>query len=83
MTVFACSLVAFPLVVAIYAYVAYPVVLWIASRKRESETIIHYSDWPFVSIVIPAYNEEKQIAGAIDALLAQDYAKERLQILIL
>jgi len=34
-------------------------------------------------VVIPAYNEEKQIAGAIDALLAQDYPKDRLQILIL
>ncbi|MDQ6769217.1 MAG: glycosyltransferase [Gemmatimonadota bacterium] len=83
MTVFAFSLVAVPLVVAIYAYIGYPLVLWIASHKRERETILHYSDWPFVSVVIPAYNEEKQIAGAIDALLAQDYAKERLQILIL
>ncbi|HEY5021999.1 MAG TPA: glycosyltransferase [Gemmatimonadaceae bacterium] len=83
MTAFAFFLVAFPVAVAIYAYIGYPLVLWIASHKRERETIMHYSDWPFVSVVIPAYNEEKQIAGAIEALLAQDYAKERLQILIL
>jgi cellulose synthase/poly-beta-1,6-N-acetylglucosamine synthase-like glycosyltransferase len=83
LTAFAFSLVAFPVAVAIYAYIGYPLILWIASLKRERETIMHYSDWPFVSVVIPAYNEEKQIAGAIDALLAQDYAKERLQILIL
>ena len=83
MTAFAFFLVAFPVAVAIYAYIGYPLVLWIASHKREPETIMLYSDWPFVSVVIPAYNEEKQIAGAIDALLAQDYPKEQLQILIL
>lgn len=83
MTAFAFSLVAFPVAVAIYAYIGYPLVLWIASHKREPETIMLYPDWPFVSVVIPAYNEEKQIAGAIDALLAQDYPEEQLQILIL
>jgi len=83
LTAFAFSLVAVPVAVAIYAYIVYPLVLWIASHKSGREAIMHYADWPFVSVVIPAYNEEKQIAGAIDALLAQDYAKDRLQILIL
>ncbi len=83
MTAFAFSLVALPVALAIYAYIGYPVALWIASRKRQCETTPSRSDWPHVSVVIPAYNEEKQIAGAIDALLAQDYPKEQLQILIL
>jgi cellulose synthase/poly-beta-1,6-N-acetylglucosamine synthase-like glycosyltransferase len=83
LTAFAFSLAALPVALSIYAYIAYPIALWIASRKRQSETIPHRSDWPHVSVVIPAYNEEKQIAGAIDALLAQDYPKEQLQILIL
>jgi cellulose synthase/poly-beta-1,6-N-acetylglucosamine synthase-like glycosyltransferase len=83
LTAFALTAVAFPVALAIYAYTGYPFALWIASRKRQVQTIADYSDWPHVSVVIPAYNEEKQIAGAIDALLAQDYDKERLQILIL
>ena len=36
-----------------------------------------------VSIVIPAYNEEAQIRGSIESLLAQDYPADRLQILVL
>ena len=83
MTAFAFTLVALPVALAIYAYIAYPAALWIASRKRQSEPITRASNWPHVSVVIPAYNEEGQIAGAIEALLAQDYPKERLQILIL
>src|SRR5205823_6655702 len=38
---------------------------------------------PLVSIVVPAYNEEAQIRGAIEALIAQDYPASRRQILIL
>lgn len=83
MTAFAFFLVALPVAVAIYSYIGYPIVLWVASRKGATTTLTRYADWPYVSVVIPAYNEEKQIAGAIDALLAQDYARDRLQILIL
>jgi cellulose synthase/poly-beta-1,6-N-acetylglucosamine synthase-like glycosyltransferase len=77
------SLVALPVFLAIYAYIAYPLVLWVISRvntHRFAHSALHL---PTVSIVVPAYNEEGQIAGAIDALLAQDYPRERLQILIL
>jgi len=83
LTAFAFTLVALPVALAIYAYIGYPVALWIASRKRKSAKITRSSNCPPVSVVIPAYNEEEQIAGAIDALLAQDYPKEQLQILIL
>ena len=39
--------------------------------------------FPSVSIVVPAYNEEAQIRGAIEALIGQDYPADRRQILIL
>jgi cellulose synthase/poly-beta-1,6-N-acetylglucosamine synthase-like glycosyltransferase len=76
-------LVAIPLVVASYSYFVYPLLLWILSRSTNEETTDRGSTLPIVSVVIPAYNEEKQIAGAIDAVLRQDYPSERLQILIL
>ena len=76
-------LVSLPLIIGIYAYVLYPALLWVAARARTGRAPAAHAELPNVSIVIPAYNEEAQIAGAIEALLAQDYPSERTQILIL
>ena len=75
--------VALPVVIAIYAYLLYPLLLWIACRFSKRRNVKVLLAPPEVSIVIPAYNEEQQIRGAIEALLAQDYPSAKLQILIL
>ncbi len=65
-----------------YAYIVYPAALAIIAQGRRHPT--HpLGALPPVSVVIPAYNEEVQIRGAIDAVLAQDYPPDRLQLLIL
>jgi cellulose synthase/poly-beta-1,6-N-acetylglucosamine synthase-like glycosyltransferase len=81
LTIIACVLFALPLVVAVYAYVAYPILLWIlgATKVSPPSALVPRS----VTIVIPAYNEEQQIRGAIEALLSQDYPADLRQILIL
>lgn len=81
--IFGYVLVAFPVLVAIYTYFGYPVLLWVASRFHKPATPSHPGVWPSVSVVVPAYNEERQIAGAIEALLSQDYPASLLQILVL
>lgn len=81
--IFGYVLVAFPVLVAVYTYFGYPVLLWVASRFHKPATPSHPGVWPSVSVVVPAYNEERQIAGAIEALLLQDYPASLLQILVL
>lgn len=76
-------LVAAPVVVALYAYVGYPALLRLAARGREAPRPHLPNVPPLVTVVIPAYNEEAQIRGAIEALLAQDYPADRRQYLIL
>jgi len=37
---------------------------------------------PFVSVIIPAHNEETEISDAIEALLRQNYPKNKIEIII-
>jgi len=39
-------------------------------------------DWPLVSVVIPALNEGDDIAGCIDAIGAQDYPLESIEVIV-
>ena len=50
-----------------------PSVVFLALRRRAKPLVATAAPPPFVSIVIPAYNEEEKIAQAIDAALNQDY----------
>jgi len=79
----ALSFLLFGPVIAIYAYLGYPALLKLISlilanpvRAREPDT------WPFISITIPVYNEERVIGATLDALLAADYPADRRQILV-
>jgi cellulose synthase/poly-beta-1,6-N-acetylglucosamine synthase-like glycosyltransferase len=84
MTLIAELLVALPIVLAVYSYALYPGMLWLVARRRPMALVVDESGYqPSISIVVPAYNEETQIGGAIDALLAQNYPRDKTQILIL
>jgi len=83
MTTLAYILVALPVVVGVYSYVGYPLILWIASRFSVSGSAREPNAGMTVSVVIPAFNEEKQIQGAIEAVLAQDYPAHLIQTVVL
>jgi cellulose synthase/poly-beta-1,6-N-acetylglucosamine synthase-like glycosyltransferase len=76
-------LVAIPLVLAGYAYLLYPAILWIIARRAPQEIARRTTYSPTISVVLPAYNEEHQIAGAIDAVLAQTYPANLVQVLVI
>jgi cellulose synthase/poly-beta-1,6-N-acetylglucosamine synthase-like glycosyltransferase len=75
-------LLSLPVVLLVYAYALYPAILWLLARGKNTPRVA-VTQFPMVSIVVPAYNEEAQIRGAIEAMLAQDYPADRRQILIL
>jgi len=71
----------------VYTYVGYPLILFLwagaekgeDSRAKEART----SELPSVSLIIPAYNEEKIIARKIQNSLELDYPPERLEIVVI
>lgn len=82
---FALWLLAASVLLPIYAYAGYPMLLWLIGRGRGvrgGATATSDEAWPLVSISIAAYNEEAQIRELIKSLLALDYPRDRLQVLI-
>jgi cellulose synthase/poly-beta-1,6-N-acetylglucosamine synthase-like glycosyltransferase len=72
-----------PLVLMLYAYAVYPALLWLIGRVRgPASSLPTPAEWPLISIVVPAYNEEQSIRGTIESILGLDYPAERRQILV-
>ena len=64
-----------------YAYVGYPLLLSLISKIRPKP--VHSADWtPSVSVIIAAYNEERDLATKLENTLALDYPKSQLEIIV-
>lgn len=77
------AILLFSLALFLYTYMGYPTLLWaIGKVTRKGFPVGESEVWPTVSITVPAYNEERQVHDLIASLLAIDYPRDRLQILI-
>ena len=65
----------------LYAYLGYPLLLWALSRFR-SRPVRKGVYEPTVSVIITAYNEERDLAAKLENTLAIDYPKEKLEIIV-
>ena len=73
-----------PIVTAIYAYVAYPAIIWAIAKMRPGrDGSWQNADWPAVTITVPVYNEVSSIRTTLERLLEVDYPKDRLQLIVL
>lgn len=66
-----------------YAYLAYPALLWVAGRLRPARVPSQpLTEWPEITIVVPAYNEERAIRRTLESLLVLDYPADKRHILV-
>ncbi|HEX7316900.1 MAG TPA: glycosyltransferase family 2 protein [Pyrinomonadaceae bacterium] len=64
-----------------YAYVGYPLLVWLVARLRPRD--VRRAEFePVVSVVITAYNEERDLASKLENTLALDYPREKLEIIV-
>jgi len=77
-------LAAAPLVIALYAYIGYPMILWVAAKaRRNSVPAAHTAEWPHVTITVPVYNAASSIRSTLDGILDLDYERDKLQVLVI
>lgn len=65
----------------LHTYVFYPLSLFLFAR-HSPPVPDEPTDWPKISLLIAAYNEETHIAAKIQNSLAFDYPPEKLEVLI-
>lgn len=74
-----------------YAYVGYPLLVWLLSKRHDhsakqaasaESAASQAQDLPFVSIIIAAYREENVILERLNNLVLLDYPPDKLEILI-
>jgi len=69
------------LAAALYTVVGYP--LWVALKGILFPKRVRRANFtPYVSVVVPAHNEEAHIGERIEDLLAADYPEDRLEIIV-
>jgi cellulose synthase/poly-beta-1,6-N-acetylglucosamine synthase-like glycosyltransferase len=84
MILLALVLIAIPTLLAAYSLVVYPFLLLVIARLRPTLPlrVDDPTQWPLVSICVPAYNEERSIGLTLDNLLKLDYPADRRQIVV-
>jgi biofilm PGA synthesis N-glycosyltransferase PgaC len=64
-----------------YVYVGYPAVVWlraaIAAKPHRAGTLE-----PAVTLIVVAHNEEQRIVARLDNILALDYPRDRLEVIV-
>ncbi len=77
------TLIAAPVVLGLYAFVIYPAIVWAWSRIKPPFTLPpDPAEWPRVTILIVAYNEERRLPRTLEHALAVDYPPELLDVLV-
>ena len=65
-----------------YVYVGYPFAVWLLARFKPSPPLASEPDWPSVSLIIAAFNEERVIGEKLVNALSLDYPRGKLEIIL-
>lgn len=76
-------LIALPVALFAYAYFGYPLLLRLVAGGRTAALAAEPEEWPSVTLTLPVYNERNVVGARIENLLAVDYPRDRLQILVI
>lgn len=76
-------LLVLPVAIALYVFVVYPAIVFVWSRFRTPDDFsADPVEWPELTILIVAYNEERRIGETLRKALAVDYPHDKLSVLV-
>lgn len=72
----------FSAAVIVYTYFGYPVLIWMLSKKGTTPSFKEPSEWPSITLLTPVYNDLDKAKKKIDNLMALDYPKDKVTIMM-
>jgi cellulose synthase/poly-beta-1,6-N-acetylglucosamine synthase-like glycosyltransferase len=69
------------ILLALGSYAFYPLIIWIFGKVAPFK-FVKKDSLPYVSIIIPAYNEAKSIKAKMENTLLLEYPKDRFEVLV-
>ena len=66
--------------VVFFSGIIFRTILWLRYKPRTPESSGE-DDWPYVTVIMPALNEEELITKAIDSVFASNYPKDKLELI--
>jgi len=70
-------------VLVFWQFLGYPLLMAMIRKKcRRCRSGKDYSYQPFISVIVPSYNEEPVIKRRIENLLCQDYPKDKFEVVV-
>ncbi len=83
MTILGWALIVAPVLLGGFAFIGYPMILWLWSRFRPPTVLPpEPAEWPELTVLIVAYNEERRLGRTLEHALAVDYPADRLNVLV-
>ena len=70
------------LILLFYTYFGYPMFMSILAKCKKAKPINKQMITPYISIVIAAYNEEKNIGAKLNDILNLDYPREKIEVFV-
>jgi len=74
----------YPLIISgiiIVSGILFRTIIWFRYKPQTLESK-DGADWPFVSVIMPAFNEEELISKAIDSIFASNYPQDKLEVIV-
>jgi len=72
----------YPFIFAAIYFEAFLLVTFLNKPEKVASSYAFSGIYPKVAMIVPCYNEESTIKGTVDSLLALDYPKDKLQIIL-